>query len=154
MRANSVPPRRRLAFRIGGPLLALTLAVAACAPAGPPGETVDSPCDLNAGPCAVALGRGRTLTLAITPRPIPLMAPLSINARIDGAATPGATLDFVGEAMDMGLNRRALTDGGDGTLRGSGVLPVCVTGAMDWRAELTLKWPDGPQAVRFRFRSP
>lgn len=114
-------------------------------------------CDLNHGPCVVTLDGGRRVDFSITPRPIPVMRTLRLRLATQGFAAPlGAQVDFAGVDMDMGFNRVDLKPAADGTLGGEASLPVCVTGTMDWQAELLLRSPDSvaPARLRFRFAAP
>jgi len=114
-------------------------------------------CDLNNGPCVVTLDGDRRVEFSIAPRPVPVMQPLRLRLATQGFAAPlNAQVDFVGVDMDMGFNRVDLKPAADGTLGGEASLPVCVTGTMDWQAELLLRRPDHavPTRIRFRFAAP
>lgn len=111
-------------------------------------------CDLNVRSCAVDLPDGGRLEVAITPRPIPVVKPLQIEVRVTGASPRQVELDFSGRSMDMGPNRSALVPAGDGIYRGNAMLPVCVTGRMDWRATLLVDTARGRTAAHFDFAAP
>ena len=117
---------------------------------------IDAPaaCDLNASDCAVDLPAGGRVELSISPRPIPVVKPLQIDVRVTGTVAQRVELDFSGRTMDMGPNRTVLAAAGDGNYRGSAMLPVCVTGRMDWRATLFVDTERGRLAVRFGFSAP
>ena len=117
---------------------------------------IDAPaaCDLNANRCAVDLPEGGRIELAIAPRPIPVVKPLQIDVRVTGAVVRRVELDFTGRSMDMGPNRTVLAAAGEGVFRGSAMLPVCVTGRMDWRATLFVDTQRGRLAARFDFAAP
>ncbi len=112
---------------------------------------VEPGCDLHRGPCTARLEQGGEISLSITPRPIPALAPLSVELRTSGLRADSATLQISGESMNMGLFRSALKAAGDGIWRGQSGLPACTTSRMDWRAELRLDTADGVVAAAFVF---
>src|SRR5512145_854594 len=97
-------------------------------------ETATIPvCDLNKTACAADIPGGGRVELDISPRPIPVVKPLTVNATLSGIDADKVELDFAGVDMNMGYNRVALTAAGDGRFSGSTMIPVCVTGRMAWR---------------------
>lgn len=103
------------------------------------------PCDLNRQACALPVmtpvASEAPWTFSITPRPIPVSNTLSFTlAPPDRLLAPHAPMsvwvDLTGENMDMGLIRIPLQQEPDGRWLGTGSIPVCVTGAMRWRARL------------------
>lgn len=103
------------------------------------------PCNLNRTACALPVmtpvASEAPWTFSITPRPIPVSAPLSFTLtppeRMLATNKPEAAwIDLTGDNMDMGLIRIALEQQPDGQWVGTGSIPVCVTGAMRWRARL------------------
>lgn len=113
----------------------------------------DPGCDLNRSSCAVALPDGGSVELTLAPRPIPLVTPLRIAVRIEGAAPRGAWADFAGAGMAMGLNRPRLHPREAGQWEGETSLPVCVTGQMTWEVTLLLERRGERIAIPFRFQS-
>ncbi len=113
--------------------------------------TPDPGCDLQRGPCGAALPGGGRLTLTIAPRPIPLVAPLAVEVRVDGAATRTVAVDFSSPDMYMGYNRHALAAAGAGVYAGTAVLPVCVRTRMTWRAQVVADTAHGRVSVAFTF---
>lgn len=144
--------------------LAAALALAATAVgvglwlgSGAPGVPDDIPvlepdpaCDLRAGACTLALPDGGRVTLSISPRDIPPMTPLTLEARVTGSGLHPRWLEFVGVDMDMGFNRATLAPAQGGRFTGSGMIPVCVSDRMLWEARLLLN--DGGQWVAAPFR--
>lgn len=155
-------PRRPALFSL--PSLAIVLALACLAALGyklAPRQpqngvaTVDaSACDLNAQACAAELPGGGRVELSIAPRPIPVLRPLQVNARLVGVAAEAIEIDFTGVAMDMGENRLRLVADGDGSFSGTAMLPVCVSGRMTWQATLLIAGSQRRIAARFRFAAP
>lgn len=126
------------------PLLLPTADVAATADAG---------CDLHRQACGAALPDGGRLELSITPRPIPMVRPLSVDVRVSGIDVGKVEIDFVGIDMNMGYNRPQLTPAGVGRFTGSASLPVCITGSMAWQATVLLESGRRRISVPFRFDS-
>lgn len=106
------------------------------------------PCDLNRQTCILPVitpvASEAPWTFSISPRPIPVSAPLTISlSPPDRVLAPHAPLavwvDLTGDSMDMGLIRVPLHQQEDGHWVGTGSIPVCVTGAMRWRARLNMQ---------------
>lgn len=110
-------------------------------------------CDLQKSPCRAALPGGGTVQFSISPRPIPMVAPLQLEVAVAGRDARKVEVDFAGVDMNMGLNRPELKAVGAGRFTGEGTLPVCVTGAMDWQATLIVETDRERIAVPFRFAS-
>ena len=150
--------RRPALFSLESLAIVLALACLAAladklAPRQPPSgtQTVEAPaCDLNAQPCAAELPGGGRVELSITPRPIPVVKPLQVNAHLVGVTAEAIEIDFAGASMDMGENRLRLVADGHGSFSGTAMLPVCVSGRMTWQATLQI----ANVAVRFRFAAP
>ncbi|HJW26254.1 MAG TPA: hypothetical protein VJ576_15280 [Rhodocyclaceae bacterium] len=117
--------------------------------------TVQPPsgCDLHRTPCEVALPGGGSAQFSITPRPIPMVAPLQLEVTVNGREASKVEVDFAGVSMNMGLNRPELKSVGNGRFSGQGTLPVCITGSMDWRATVLLETAKERIAIPFRFAS-
>ena len=103
------------------------------------------PCDLNRSACSLPIITPVTSeapwTFSVTPRPIPVSAPLSFTLttpeQILATNKPEVVwVDLTGDSMDMGLIRVSLEQQPNGQWIGTGSIPVCVTGAMRWRARL------------------
>ena len=112
-----------------------------------------SACDLNREACRVTLPDGTTLTAEISPRPIAVMRPLTVRLSWQDGEADRVSLDIVGLDMEMGINRNDLRETGAGQYLGQATLPVCVTGAMRWRAEFILANGDERMIVPFVFSS-
>ncbi|WP_018875915.1 MULTISPECIES: hypothetical protein [unclassified Thioalkalivibrio] len=126
---------------------------------GSGGITIVQPedCDLNAGPCSADHPAGGTLTLGITPRPVPMLQPLELTLELDPAARgnlgePEALeLDLAGVEMYMGFQRPRLEHTGGGRYVGETTLPICTTEAMTWAATVMPAGDADAARVQFRF---
>lgn len=111
-------------------------------------------CDLNKTACGVDVPGGGHIELDISPRPIPVVKPLTVNANLTDIDADKVEIDFAGADMNMGYNRVALAAAGDGHFSGSAMIPVCVTGRMAWRATLVVDTGRRRIAVPFEFEAP
>jgi hypothetical protein len=111
-------------------------------------------CALEKGPCSAALPGGGRVTLEISPRPIPLMTPVTVTARVTGSALAPQEVRVTGRNMDMGLQRVRFGATAGAEASGTLVLPVCSERRMLWEALLVLDRPgavDPPLGVPFHF---
>lgn len=111
----------------------------------------DPGCDLHRGACSATLPGGGRLGFALSPRPIPVTAPLEILVELDSLEADKLTVDFAGVNMAMGYNRPTLARTGPGRHAGQTTLPVCVTGRMTWQATVLIESGRTHIAVPFRF---
>jgi hypothetical protein len=111
-------------------------------------------CNLHREPCRVELPGGGTIELSITPRPIPVVRPLQVEATLTNLAADKVEVDFAGATMNMGYNRVPLQLSQPGRYTGQATLPVCVTGRMEWRATLMVESGRRRIAIPFRFEAP
>lgn len=114
-------------------------------------------CDLNLGPCVVDLAMGRGLEVSLSPRPIPVMKPAELAVATRGFDAPAtAEVLLTGVAMDMGFHRTVLRRISERRLGGETIIPVCVTGTMEWQLDLRIAAPgaNDPIRVRFLFAAP
>lgn len=112
-----------------------------------------SGCNLSQQVCAATLPDGGQLEFAIEPRPIPALKPLKLQVTIQGSEPRKVEVDFAGTDMKMGYNRPALESvaGQRGRFGGQAVLPVCITGTMDYDATVLVETGKALVAVPFRF---
>lgn len=135
------------ALRHAAAVALVVVATSACTPDATPPATVA--CDVGRAACEFTLaGDSQPASIDFSPRPIPTMRPITVTLRLPRDAPVTAALDFQGVDMDMGFNRITLRRDAEGVLRGEALLPVCVTGAMRWHAELQI---DGRPLARFSF---
>lgn len=111
-------------------------------------------CDLQRNTCVAQLPTGGWIELEITPKPIPIIKPLTVEARFNGVHARQVQIDFAGVAMNMGYNRQALQAQAPDRFVGSATLPVCVTGKMLWEATLLVDTDRQRISVPFRFEAP
>lgn len=113
----------------------LTLPVAACNPA------LDD--------CSVALPDG-SIELSFSPRPIRPLQAFKARLRVRNLEVRSAEIDFEGTDMKMGYYRPPFNMT-DGVLVADAILPVCVTGTMQWEATVMLTTPTDRIAIPFHF---
>lgn len=111
----------------------------------------DPACNLHRGPCSVSLPDGGRLEFESRTRPIPMVTPFLVEARITGLSARSVAVDFTGVDMSMGLNRPVLQEVTAGRFVGEASLPVCVTGEMLWQANVLIETDSARYAVAFRF---
>ena len=115
--------------------------------------TVEPNCDLHKRACAARLPDGGRIELSITPRPIPMIAPLQVEVKTAGLEATKVEVDFAGVDMNMGYNRPELAPSGSGKFASEAMLPVCVTGKMAWQATVIVETGRQRIAAPFRFNS-
>lgn len=108
-------------------------------------------CDLHASSCTGRLDGAGSVTLSITPRPIPLIQPLQIEVHTEGMGAESVMVEFKGFDMDMGVNQFTLTKQGTSSFGGTGMLPVCVRSRMVWQADVVVGTDEGVVVFPFHF---
>jgi hypothetical protein len=114
---------------------------------------LDPGCRLSQGPCTATFAEGGTVTLAIAPPGIPVVAPLTLRVDLAGLQALGVEVDFAGVDMNMGYNRVGLEPAGEGRYQGKGMLPVCVRDRMTWEAKVLVQTRAGLMVAPFRFET-
>jgi len=119
------------------------------------------PCNLNRERCQVfittASNSASPWLFSITPHPIPVSAPLilTLSPPEQLVQAPNSVwVDLTGDNMDMGLIRISMQQNADGSWTGTGSIPVCVTGAMRWRARLHLQLAQARLQADWLFTAP
>lgn len=114
-------------------------------------------CDLHQGACTAIWPQGQgQLTLQMTPRPIPVMRPITLDVRLEGplaASAQAIDVDFNGVDMDMGYNHVSLQRLNPQAFGGTATLPVCMTGTMAWRIRLVTQAQGQRFTATFTFMS-
>lgn len=122
----------------------------------PKSDVVATPepnCDLHRQACGATLPGGGRIELSITPRPVPMMEPLTVSLQLTGVAARHVAIDFSGLGMSMGYNRPELSPIGSGRFAGRASLPVCITGSMTWQATVLIETDRLRISAPFRFTS-
>jgi hypothetical protein len=154
-KAGQSAARRRTRFSLLAAAISGLLLTVACDPGqdarakAPPAAA----CDLNAGPCETITPWGK-MQLTLAPQPVPVLKPIELTLRF--AADNGAQgrLTLNGAEMEMGTTSAELVRVDARTLRGSLIIPMCLTGAMQWQLRFDLS--DGTQQATpgFTFFAP
>lgn len=110
-------------------------------------------CDLQQRACVADLPGGGRLELTLSPRPVPLLSPFRVEARVRSVAVARVEIDFAGAEMNMGYNRLPLVAQGNGVFAAEATLPVCVSGRMDWLATVIVDTGRQRVSVPYRFTS-
>lgn len=109
-------------------------------------------CDLRqGGGCTAVLPDGGKVQLAIEPRDIPVLKPLTLIVRTQGVHLTRVEVDFAGVDMNMGYNRVELSQDSEGLWQGQATLPVCIRKRMRWEAKVLLQTEVGLLAAPFQF---
>jgi hypothetical protein len=109
-----------------------------------------SACNPGLQTCTAALPGGGQLALSIEPRPIRPLQPFNVSAEITVFKADKVEIDFAGSNMEMGYNRPELA-GRSGRFIGQAVLPVCITGSMEWTATVLITAENQRVAIPFQF---
>lgn len=136
-------------------VLALLLLGAGCSPPAPTGASpaTSAGCDLNRERCT-ADTRWGPLHLELSPRPLPVLNPIALEVRFDRANQARISAQLDGVDMDMGPNLATLQRVDGQTLRGQLIIPICLTGTMQWRLRLVIKDGAQEQTADFSFAAP
>jgi hypothetical protein len=147
---QSAAPRRASFLRLAATVSSLLLLTVACDPGQDASAKVAQPaaCDLNAGPCETLTPWGK-MQLTLAPRPVPVLKPVELTLRFATDNEAKGTLTLNGAEMEMGTTYAELVRVDPRTLRGSLVIPICLTGAMAWQLRFELS--DGRQQARLGF---
>lgn len=115
--------------------------------------TVASTCDLNHAPCEATFPGGGRLRVSVTPRPIPLITPVTVEVQLIGLHAGSVQIDLNSPDMNMGYNRHELFRQDGERFVGRAVLPVCVRDRMTWQLQATARTPTGPVGAVFEFET-
>jgi hypothetical protein len=114
---------------------------------------VQNGCDLHRAPCEATFPGGGRLRVSVTPRPVPLLTPVTVEVRLIGVSAESVQIDLNSPDMYMGYNRHTLTQRSDGLFAGRTVLPVCVLDRMNWQMTVTARTGRGALGARFDFET-
>jgi hypothetical protein len=114
---------------------------------------VQNGCDLNRGPCLATFPGGGVLRVNVTPRPVPLLTPVTVEVQLSGFTAESVDIDLNSPDMYMGYNRHTLVPQGGERFVGRTVLPVCVRDRMNWQMQVTARTRQGALGARFDFET-
>ena len=109
-----------------------------------------STCNPSKQDCQVTLPNGGKIELSFAPRPIRPLQTFKAEMSVAKLRVTKAELNFEGTAMKMGYYRPEFRNK-DGIYSTDVILPVCVTGTMEWAATVLLTTPEGTIALPFHF---
>ena len=109
-----------------------------------------SACNPARDDCTVTLPKGGEVTLSFSPRPVRPLRAFTARVAVRNVEVSSAEIDFDGTMMKMGYYRPRLNPV-DGGYSAEAMLPVCITGTMEWAATILLTTPDGSLAIPFHF---
>lgn len=102
-------------------------------------------CNLHQETCTSEL-KGHSVSLKISPHPIPIARPLGIEVSLDNIEAEKVELDISGMNMYMGYNRVPLTATKQpGHYIGTSMLAFCTNKKMEWQITLMIHQKDGSQ---------
>ncbi len=102
-------------------------------------------CDLHQTTCTSKF-MGRSVSLKISPHPIPIARPLGIEVLLENIEAEKVELDISGINMYMGYNRVPLTAAKQpGRYIGTSMLAFCTNKKMEWQITLMIHQKDGSQ---------
>lgn len=104
---------------------------------------MDKTCDLHTQACTASNGTA-SVTLKISPSPIPIARPLGIEVELSGLKPTEVQLDISGVNMYMGYNRVPLSSKKPGNWVGTSMLAFCTAEKMEWQITLMMT-VDGKQ---------
>lgn len=110
-------------------------------------------CNLSVASCSVP-SRWGPLNIDLSPRPVPVLQPITFKLRFDNNAVANAWVDLNGVDMDMGPNRAKLQALDEKTLIGQITIPICLTGTMRWQLNLHLDEGRHSETIRLTFSAP
>jgi hypothetical protein len=100
--------------------------------------------------CTSSLPDGGWLEFSVTPQPIRPLQTLNLDVKIKHIEADRIEIDFDGTQMKMGYNRPTLS-GSNGHFTGQVMLPVCITGRMEWAATVIVTSDNRQIAIPFHF---
>ena len=113
-------------------------------------------CNFNKGPCTKRLETsGLIITLDINPKPVTAMSELQFSVMINQDMTPVSnatvTVNLTMPGMYMGKNQVMLKPAKNNSYEGSGVIPICPSGARTWMAEVKVTIDDMMHTAHYVF---
>ncbi len=107
-------------------------------------------CDPAERLCSRPLPTGGRLDFSASPAPIRPLQTMELSVTLQDTSAETIDIAFEGTQMKMGMERIALS--GDGRrFSGKAMLPICITGSMEWSATVLLRQGGRTLAVPFHF---
>jgi hypothetical protein len=114
---------------------------------------LNTPCDLSSGGCQASLNN-KTVSLNITPKPIPIMQPIQVDIdTTDFESLSEVGINVEGVNMFMGYQVASLSPTSAHHWQGSFILPICTQTQMQWKATLTLRSSQGIFQAEYPFNT-
>jgi len=107
-------------------------------------------CNPGLNVCSSTLPDGGRLEFSISPQTILPLQTLKLDITLDNLKAERIEIDFDGSQMKMGYNRPLLS-GSNNHFTGQTMLPVCVTGSMEWTATVLVTTHNQRLAIPFNF---
>lgn len=113
--------------------------------------------EIDSMPCLRNIGEGLSASFDINPKPLKTMSEVFFVVVLKKGETPltgaAVTLDLSMPGMYMPANRINLSQKGEGTYEGKGVIVRCPSGQKVWRAEMVVEFGDEkPVSAVYTFR--
>jgi len=111
-------------------------------------------CNLHKTPCSVHVGDKGIITFEIEPKDIPLMKTLTFRVNTSkNLSIKKLDLSIYATNMNMGYNTFELKKISDKIYKTKGILPSCVIGNMNWKAELVINDITKSNGAIFTFKT-
>ncbi len=109
-----------------------------------------SACNPGLSVCSAVSSEGWKLEFSISPQPIRALQTLNLDIKLGPLDVERIEIDFEGSQMEMGINRTRLS-GSHSHFTGQTMLPICITGRMEWVATILVTTPQRKIAIPFYF---
>ncbi len=156
-RASTGNLRRGLLGLIGALTLALPIVIAyKISPILFPAPDIETlpkaGCNIVQHACPASIPGGVVALRLLAPSST-LAGPFQVSLATQGITPDKVEIDFAGVGMDMGPSRTTLKPASDGHYTTETRLPVCITGAMQWRATVVVHMRGQRTIIPYAFLS-
>jgi hypothetical protein len=110
-------------------------------------------CDLHKEACSVTLKDGSVVTLSISPRPIPLMKPITLHVETKNIGLEKLDLKVFATNMNMGLIEKPIKRVKKDNYKAVITLPTCIVGGMIWNVNIIANKPSKSVGAVFEFQT-
>lgn len=114
---------------------------------------VQGECDLNRAPCRALFPGGGVLTVSVTPYPVPLAAPITVEVQLSELAAGWVEINLSSPNLTSVNARHRLTRQADGRFAAQTVLPLCANERATWTMQVTAHQRRSVHDARFRFET-